>query len=230
MPPVVNRAVGELVGGVQEDLLPAALRLDREPDLGVLQLVAEAVGAALLVVAAAPPEPARDRLVAQPVVDEQVQGGIWRAHAVGREPRSPRVPDLVEGALDRLDPRRPFEQRLHFATVGRDREHITEHVIRPGLELDGRPQRRDRVAVAAELRRPRLLVQGLRQAQVAVASQERRLVALRRAHLIRAGERGDVREVGVPVPVLAGTAPPTCGCGRKPLAGTGRTRSRGRAW
>src|SRR6185436_16406349 len=70
MPPVVDRAVGELMLRVQVDLPRAARRLDSEPDLRVLELIAKAVGAALLVVAGPAPEPRRDRLIAQPVVGE----------------------------------------------------------------------------------------------------------------------------------------------------------------
>jgi hypothetical protein len=73
VPPVVDRAVHELVGGVEPELLPAALRVDGEPDLGVLELVAEAVGAALLVVAGPAPDAGRDRLVAEPVVEDRLE-------------------------------------------------------------------------------------------------------------------------------------------------------------
>src|SRR5690606_5393648 len=54
VPPVVDVAAGELVGGGEEEVAAAPVGIDREPDLRVLELVAEAVGAGLLVVAGAP--------------------------------------------------------------------------------------------------------------------------------------------------------------------------------
>ena len=51
----------------------------------VLQLVAKAVRAAGLVVAGAAPDPARQRLIQQPAVGEEVDGRVRRAHLDGAE-------------------------------------------------------------------------------------------------------------------------------------------------
>ena len=58
----------------------------------VLQLVAKAVGAADLVEAGPRPEPARQRLVRQPVIDERVEQRVGRAHLHAGEPLGPGAP------------------------------------------------------------------------------------------------------------------------------------------
>ena len=59
--------------GVQQDLPSGEVRADREQRQHVLQLVAEAEGAAALVRPAAAPEPRGQQLVGQPVVDQPVE-------------------------------------------------------------------------------------------------------------------------------------------------------------
>jgi hypothetical protein len=117
MPPVVDRAIGELVCGVEPQLPPAALGFDREPDLGILELVAEPVGAALLGVAAAPPEPRRDRLVSDPVVDERVERGLRRLDAMGGETLFPAGTRARERGVDRLEPAEAIQEARRLAGV-----------------------------------------------------------------------------------------------------------------
>src|SRR3546814_61837 len=64
-------------------------------DLHVLQLVAETVGTAGLVVGGARPHPAAQRLVQQPAVEQQVHAAIGRAHLHGAEDVVP----LLRGCL-----------------------------------------------------------------------------------------------------------------------------------
>ena len=73
MPPVIDRAIGKLMPCVQIDLVAASFRLDRQPHLRILQLVAIAVGAALLIVAGAPPDARGDGLITTPVIDERIE-------------------------------------------------------------------------------------------------------------------------------------------------------------
>ena len=70
----------------------------------VLQLVAKAVGAAGLVEAGARPEPAGDRLVQQPAVDERVEERVGRAHGG-------RAEQLVPARAHALQPAQRRHQR-----------------------------------------------------------------------------------------------------------------------
>ncbi len=80
MPPVLHVALAELAFGATDQLLAGKPRRRMNQCHGVLQLVAEAVGAAGLVIAAAPPQPARQRLVKQPAVGEHIERGVRRLH------------------------------------------------------------------------------------------------------------------------------------------------------
>ena len=62
----------------------------------VLQLVAEAECAAGLVEGRARPEAAREHLIQQPAVGEQVQRGVWRVHLQDTQRALPVVPHGVE--------------------------------------------------------------------------------------------------------------------------------------
>ncbi len=58
VPPVIDRAVFELMAGVKADLGGGLFGGEGQPDQAVLKLIAEAVGPALLVIGGAGPEPA----------------------------------------------------------------------------------------------------------------------------------------------------------------------------
>ncbi len=73
VPPVVDAAVDKLVRRVEHDLCFALVWITMQPDLAVLELIAEAVGAGLLVVPAPCPDACADRLVREPMVVEQVE-------------------------------------------------------------------------------------------------------------------------------------------------------------
>ncbi len=73
MPPVLHIALHELVGRAQHQLVVQQLRFCMDGGHRILQLVAEAEGAAGLVVAAARPDAAGDGLVHQPAVGDDVQ-------------------------------------------------------------------------------------------------------------------------------------------------------------
>ncbi len=200
MPPVVDRAVGELVRRVQADLRPGAGRVDGEPDLGVLELVAEAVRPRLLVVAGPPPEPRRDRLVAHPVVDQHVGGRVRGLDAVRRQPLDPGGAYGGQGARGRLGAAAAVEEARGLVGRGADGQGVGEHAPLAGGELDPGTQRGDGVAVPAELARPGGPPERRRCRQGSVAPEERGLVALGGLDRGAAREGGDVGEAGVPVP------------------------------
>jgi hypothetical protein len=80
VPPVLHVAFGKLARRVHQNLLAQARRVGEREGHRVLQLVAKAEGAAGLVEAGLRPEPARQRLVHQPAVDQRIEQRIGRAH------------------------------------------------------------------------------------------------------------------------------------------------------
>ena len=72
----------------------------------VLELVAEAVRAARLVERAAAPEPARERLIEEPAVDEEVERRVGRLDLQPAEHAVPEPPDLPQRRVDVLVPLR----------------------------------------------------------------------------------------------------------------------------
>ena len=83
MPPVLDVAFDELSTRTKGDLFAQQPRFGVHQRHGVLQLVAESVGSARLVEAAARPQAARDRLVHQPAVGQHVE----RRHRACRSAR-----------------------------------------------------------------------------------------------------------------------------------------------
>ena len=89
MPPVLHVAFDELARGAQQVLAQRAwVRADGERH-DVLELVAEAVGAARLVEGRARPHAAGERLVEQPAVQHEVHGAVGRLHLDRAERRRP---------------------------------------------------------------------------------------------------------------------------------------------
>ena len=82
VPPLQHVAREELLAGVEQDLAAGEVGPDGEQGQHVLELVAEAEGAAALVRAAAAPEAGGEQLVGQPVVDQPVERGL-----VGLDPQ-----------------------------------------------------------------------------------------------------------------------------------------------
>ena len=78
MPPVLHVALGELAGRGPQELRPGQVRPGRRQRQAVLELVAEPVGAAGLVQGGPRPDPAGQRLVEQPAVEQDVHRAIGR--------------------------------------------------------------------------------------------------------------------------------------------------------
>src|SRR5574341_2008992 len=72
MPPMINRAVFELMPCVQKNLFLRALSIDGQKDLAVLQLIAKAKRAAGLIVRRASPQASGDGLIFQPSVEHEI--------------------------------------------------------------------------------------------------------------------------------------------------------------
>ena len=80
VPPVLHVAFDELPAGGAQQVLARQVRPRQQQRHHVLQLIAEAEGAARLVVAGARPEPAADGLIEQPAVHQHVERIVRRAH------------------------------------------------------------------------------------------------------------------------------------------------------
>ena len=209
VPPVIDRAVLELPRRVQHDLALGSCRIKRQPDLAVLELIAEPERARLLVVTRAPPHAPRERLVRQPVVVEQIKVRAIRLHLCRADQI---VPELV-GPAGRI-PRHLFVGVLvhHRETrflVRADRQHKVQPNGCARRERKIAAQRRRGIAEPAEprLSQPRDVAHAhrLRCRGRPVFSEERRLVRHReRAIELRPRDavRRDVRPRHVPVLAL----------------------------
>ena len=91
MPPMLHVALLELARRGLQNHLPGDLRQTVDEGHHVLQLVAEAEGAARLIERRSPPDAATERLVQQPVVDEHVEGAVGRVDFDGGAGRSART-------------------------------------------------------------------------------------------------------------------------------------------
>ena len=88
----------ELTGRAQEQVLAYEMRPGMDECHHVLQLIAETEGAPRLVGCAARPKAARQRLVQQPAVGQQVEGLVGRFHIYRAKSALPVLPHRIEGA------------------------------------------------------------------------------------------------------------------------------------
>ena len=143
----------------------------------VLELVAEAVGAARLVERRARPDPAGERLVEQPAVQQDVHGAIGRPHLHRAEDvvpvRGHRAQDRVEvgGAVAR-------DQRLRLGSRRRLAEQEDDLGRAVRLELERRLQGAAGIETGADsIGERRASAQRGRSSERAVAAEELRPVA-----------------------------------------------------
>ena len=80
MPPVLHIALRELMGGGQQNLVARNSPPRDAQRHHILQLIAEAIGAAYLVETSATPDPAGQRLVEQPAIQQNIHAGIGCRH------------------------------------------------------------------------------------------------------------------------------------------------------
>ena len=97
MPPVLHVPLAKLMGGGAQQLLAEQRRPRVDQRHGVLELIAKTKGAAGLVKACARPQAARQGLVEQPAVGENIEGWIWRFDVNRGECVIPMTPDRLEG-------------------------------------------------------------------------------------------------------------------------------------
>src|SRR3989337_369769 len=98
MPPMLDITLLELMGSAEEEMLTHEPRLGVDERHHVLQLVAETEGAPRLVVSAARPNAARQSLVQEPAIGQDIDGwvGCFHLHCANRV--IPVLPHLFECA------------------------------------------------------------------------------------------------------------------------------------
>ena len=105
------------MGGGAEQVVAGEGRLGMHQRHHVLQLVAEAIGAAGLIKAGPAPEAGAQGLIHQPAVDQYVHGGIGRLHVDRPEGTVPIRPNLFERQAAGIGPAKPLDQVLHVRRV-----------------------------------------------------------------------------------------------------------------
>ena len=165
----------------------------------VLELVAEAVGAAGLIEGGAGPDPAGERLVEQPPVQHQVHGAVRRLHLDGAERVVPLGRDVLQGERDIRGAMADHERARSLQGVALA-EQEDDLVPAAGGQLDHHLERRARVEPGADppgRRGPALQHRGM--VERAVAADELRAIGRPRGlAAAEIGERDAAREVGVP--------------------------------
>src|SRR5262245_53124423 len=111
MPPMQYISLLELVTRREQDLLASQVRTGWQEGKHILQLIAKAIGATRLIRAGTTPDPAGQRLVGQPAVEQEVQGRIRRLHAHHSEQIIPEVTDAHPGGLNLRGVMEVFEDR-----------------------------------------------------------------------------------------------------------------------
>jgi hypothetical protein len=216
---MLDVARGELAGGGAEQVLARQVRPRERERHSVLQLVAEAVGAARLVEARARPDPTGERLVEQPAVQHQVERAIGRRDLDGSEDVVPRLHGAAE---DRVEVRAPVARDQLARLLGRrslaEQEHHLGALVRAQLEARlsrcGRGARcgpRSRRAAGPRGRRTRRVrrARGSRDCGRAARRSRRRARSPGTAPRPRARRRGPTRRRPSP----RGDARATNGCG-----------------
>ena len=127
------------LGGVPEDLPPRELRPVVDERGGILQLIAEAKGAARLVIRRAAPHAATQILVRQPAVDHEVHGRRGRFDFDGRERLAPELAhDFAKAASRaRAVEYRAISSRASTSSVGLAEEHPALRLLGVRAKLEG---------------------------------------------------------------------------------------------
>ncbi len=110
MPPVLDVSLPELAGRASQQMLAQKVRLGVYQRHGVLQLVAEPEGAPRLVVPAPGPDTARQSLVKEPTVGQDVDGRVGGNHLHRPESPLPVLPDRFEHLTRRRGPAEAIHQ------------------------------------------------------------------------------------------------------------------------
>ena len=202
VPPVLDVAFEELPAGGSQQVLPEEIGPGEGQGHDVLKLVAEAEGAARLVVGGAGPQPAAHVLIEQPAVHQEVEGVVGGADLDGVEDDVPALAHGSEGGFCRGYAAMTAHEHAGLVHILALSEEERETARLSGLQGEGDVQGGAGIEPRAEAARQPLTAESRRLRQRAVAAEERQAVARRRAQgLARVREGHAPRErlvVGVP--------------------------------
>ena len=198
MPPVLHVAFDELSRRCEQDVCAADIRTGVDQGEDVLQLISEPERAARLIRSRPCPDPAAQRLVGQPAVDDEIEGIIRRAHADGAEhvvPGPSGRSERLRRRGKRLVTRDQFARLRHVAPLAKHEGDLPGFVRREfndDLECRARVQTR-----AASTGQPRTQ-ERRRPGKRPIASDELRTVSGMRLQRFGRTQKGHAtREVGV---------------------------------
>ncbi len=195
VPPVLHVAFDELPSGSFEQMRPREFRPREQQCHDVLQLVAEAVRAARLVVTRARPEPAAHVLIDEPAVHQDIKRIVWRADLDGVERLVPRGFNIFERSQRAVDGVVTSDEPVGLVcirTLAQQKQHTP---LFSRLEDDLHMQRGARIQAGAKPRLERQLPQCGRTGNGSVAADERQAMAGRGyGRLARMHERDALRE------------------------------------
>src|SRR5262249_25146186 len=180
VPPVLDVALAELAARAAQQVLAHERGAREEERHDVLDLVAEAEGAAGLVVAGPREEAAAQRLVEQPAVHHHVEGVVRGVHLDGPQPLAPASDRLVAGGAGGAGGPRGVEAAEDVLGLGPvlplpEQEHAAPRLA--GLELDADLQGGAGIEPGSEPAGEPPAPEAGRAAQAAVAAQELPAVA-----------------------------------------------------
>jgi hypothetical protein len=152
MPPVLHVPLPKLPSSGSQEVLTHEIRLGHSQGHDVLELVAESVRPAGLVKGRAGPDSARERLVEQPAVEQEVHGSVGRLDLDRAEHLVPVIPDLTE---QRVAVHRAvaFDQGAGLLTILALAQQEQQLGAFPRLELQSRLESRARVQARSGLAR-----------------------------------------------------------------------------
>ena len=207
VPPVLNVAFDELPAGGADQVAAIDVRSREAQGHHVLELVTESERAARLIVRGAGPEPARQRLVEQPPVHQDVERIVRRVDLDRAENVLPGTLDLLE-RCERGGDRTvlPDQAECGFTVVALPEQE--DHLPRlAGLELDRGVQRGAGIEAGAEGVRQHAASERGRPRDRTVTAEELHPIAGRGAQTAGVCERHALRET--PGCRDSGPAPPT---------------------
>ena len=119
MPPVLDIAFAELTGRAQQQVLAHQARLGVDEGHHVLQLIAETERAPRLVVSASRPQTARQSLIQEPAIGQDIDGLVGCFHMHGAERVLPVLPHGFERAACDAPDSRKRRTRLLASSASR---------------------------------------------------------------------------------------------------------------
>src|SRR5450830_182232 len=131
MPPMLHIPLKELALGATDQLLAGEPRCRMDQRHGILQLIAESVGTAGLIIATPSPEPAGYCLVNQPAVGQYVQRWIRCFHLHSTQGMVPVFPHRFQCLPRARRPAESLNELLRFVCVMGRAEYKHDFALLP---------------------------------------------------------------------------------------------------